>query len=84
MNSQPWQTSIPPLVLMFTHNCSKFYLQVHFECAQFFTTGHIVIALAANIQNVPDSQFLSTLGSHDSKHSECAQFLTSNHIVARL
>ena len=57
------------------------HLWVYFKCAQFFTTGHIVITLVLIIQMQPICNWWAHFGHSGRKHLECAQFLTIRHIV---
>ena len=57
------------------------HLWVYFKCAQFFTTGHIVITLGWSFKMGAICNQQAHFGCSGSKHSECAQFLTITHIV---
>ena len=57
------------------------HLWVYFKCAQFFTTGHIVITLGRSFKMGAICNQWAHFGHSGSKHSECAQFLTIAHIV---
>ena len=57
------------------------HLWVYFKCAQFFTTGRIVITLGRSFKMGAICNRWAHFGHSGSKHSECAQFLTIAHIV---
>ena len=57
------------------------HLWVYFKCAQFFTTGHIVITLGWSFKMGAICNQWAHFGHSGSKHSECAQCLTIAHIV---
>ena len=57
------------------------HLWVYFKCAQFFTTGHIVIILGQSFKMGVICNQQAHFGHSGRKHSECAQFLTITHIV---
>ena len=52
------------------------HLWVYFKCAQFFTTGCIVITLGQSFKMGAICNWQAHFGHSGSKHSDCAQFLT--------
>ena len=57
------------------------HLWVYFKCAQFFTTGCIVITLGQSFKMGAICNRQAHFGHSGSKHSECAQFLTIRYIM---
>ena len=57
------------------------HLWVYCKCAQFFTTGHIVITLGWSFKMGAICNQQAHFGHSGGKHSECAQFSTSGHTV---